>query len=293
MVYNHRREHSESSVTIRDRSKPVPDNAAIPIKTSKHQSWSEHKILETLPQGTKAADAPSMYCQVELEALRRQALEQAVNFEVLCAKDVDAQSRELRALDERCKYLRKTHASFRSGRRNLHEGICNYLRFQPLAGFSHDIFLKQEEALAELDLSIDVLMEKLERAEKRLARVRQKLLEHFAAVLTLPVTAAVSAPDSTRKERGATGTSRDVLGHRDEDTPPCSPKNLHCPVIRPKRKPLRTNNTHHPPTRSNFDQLSPESVHIYFESDVQGLLAEVEEEMDRMATGTGMARKER
>lgn len=46
--------------------------------------------------------------------------------------------------------------------------------------------LKQEEALAELDASIDDWVTKLEQAENRRTRVRQKLLEHVAAAATLP-----------------------------------------------------------------------------------------------------------
>jgi hypothetical protein len=46
--------------------------------------------------------------------------------------------------------------------------------------------LKQEEALAELDASIDDWVAKLEQAENRRTRVRQKLLEHVAAAAMLP-----------------------------------------------------------------------------------------------------------
>lgn len=93
--------------------------------------------------------------------------------------------KELRALDERCEYLRKTHRSLRSGRRNLHERICTYLRSPRVAQFSQESLLKQEEALSELDQSIDDWVSKLEQAENRRTRVRQKLLEHVAAALTL------------------------------------------------------------------------------------------------------------
>jgi len=48
--------------------------------------------------------------------------------------------------------------------------------------------LKQEEALAELDASIDDWVAKLDQAENRRTRVRQKLLEHVAAAVTLPAT---------------------------------------------------------------------------------------------------------
>src|SRR4051812_43533868 len=92
---------------------------------------------------------------------------------------------ELRLLDERTEYLRHTHTSLRSGRRNLHSRICQYLRSPRTAKFSHESILKQEEALAELDTSIDEWTTKLEHAENRRIRVRQKLLEHVAAAVTL------------------------------------------------------------------------------------------------------------
>ena len=46
--------------------------------------------------------------------------------------------------------------------------------------------LKQEEALSELDASIEDWVAKLEQAENRRSRVRQKLLEHIAAATLLP-----------------------------------------------------------------------------------------------------------
>lgn len=94
---------------------------------------------------------------------------------------------ELRNLDERCEYLRRTYHSLRAGRRNLHSRICSYLRSPRMVKFSQESLLKQEEALAELDNSIDDWVNKLEQAENRRTRVRQKLLEHVAAAVTLPV----------------------------------------------------------------------------------------------------------
>lgn len=103
-------------------------------------------------------------------------------------KHTDIQSnQELRNLDERCDYLRRTYHSLRAGRRNLHSRICSYLRSPRMVKFSQESLLKQEEALAELDNSIDDWVNKLEQAENRRTRVRQKLLEHVAAAVILPV----------------------------------------------------------------------------------------------------------
>lgn len=63
--------------------------------------------------------------------------------------------------------------------------MISYLKSPRMAKFSGDSILKQEEALAELDLSIDDWVVKLEHADNRRTRVRQKLLEHVAATLTV------------------------------------------------------------------------------------------------------------
>jgi hypothetical protein len=95
------------------------------------------------------------------------------------------QQQELRALDERCDYLRKTYKSLRAGRQKLHGRMISYLRRGETVIFSRESLLKQEEALAELDNSIDEFISKLELAENRRLRLRQKLLEHVAAALVL------------------------------------------------------------------------------------------------------------
>lgn len=128
---------------------------------------------------------------------------------------------ELRHLDERCEYLRHTYVSLRAGRRNLHTRICQYLRSARTAKFSHEAFLKQEEALAELDTSIDEWVSKLEQAENRRTRVRQKLLEHVAAAVTLgsPPGAVVGVSESLQL---ALGVVRPLTA-ANISTPPRSP----------------------------------------------------------------------
>jgi hypothetical protein len=143
-------------------------------------------VYEQLPSGHHHDDVRYYILSSEVQLLRKQAWGQASRFEVLCSNDVKILSRELRALDERCEYLRKTHRSLRSGRRNLHTRIVSYLRSQSTARFSLESVLKQEEALAELDSSIDDWVSKLEVAENRRTRARQKLLEHVAATLIIP-----------------------------------------------------------------------------------------------------------
>lgn len=62
--------------------------------------------------------------------------------------------------------------------------MITYLKSHTLI-FSKERLLKQQEALIELDASIDDWVSKLERAENRRLRLRQKLLEHVAASMTL------------------------------------------------------------------------------------------------------------
>lgn len=89
-----------------------------------------------------------------------------------------------------------------------------YLRRGETVIFSRESLLKQEEALAELDVSIDEFIQKLEQAENRRLRLRQKLLEHVAAAIVLDP------------------SSRDQIA---EATPPRSPVKMDSPA-RSQRK---------------------------------------------------------
>lgn len=210
---------------------------------------------------------------------------------------------ELRHLDERTEYLRRTYASLRAGRRNLHTRICQYLRSPRTAKFSQDSMLKQEEALAELDASIDDWVTKLEHAENRRTRVRQKLLEHVAAAATLPI-----------------ATGRDSLqaaaaGARTLTTPPRSPTKA-LPALAAVQSPQRaaaqvpSTNAQHPlfeergavglgltatSIKPSAESAAParkgtvrraETIHIYANNDVYALLADVESEFSKMGCAT-------
>lgn len=122
-------------------------------------------------------------------------------------------------MDERAEYLRRTCHSLRAGRRNLHSRICQYLRSPRVAKFNHEPMLKQEEALAELDASIDEWVNKLEQAENRRTRIRQKLLEHVAAAMALPASGVVGASETLQIAMGVTHPSASV----NLSTPPRSP----------------------------------------------------------------------
>ncbi|ESZ91501.1 hypothetical protein SBOR_8111 [Sclerotinia borealis F-4128] len=284
---SHRRGESESCPSIMDRGRPKKHADGSPIKgspiRSTHQKRTqaptseEQLAFEHLPQGVKAAQASSKLSPSEMERIRCQAIGQVCRFEVLNSKDVDALSRELRALDERCLYLRKTHRSLRSGRRNLHDRICTYLRSPRTARFSHDAILKQEEALAELDSSIDDWVSKLDQAENRRTRVRQKLLEHVAAAVFMPVTSSET-------------NGRDVMSMDHTTTPPRSP----IKGISPVREAHREVEVEIPRTMTDAEikrkresrRKAVESIRIYADSDVFALLADVEEEINRMGDHT-------
>ncbi|TGO23530.1 hypothetical protein BPAE_0129g00140 [Botrytis paeoniae] len=279
-----RRGGSESGPSIMDRGRPKKRSDGSPIKASapkplhsKRTPTSEEQLaFEHLPQGVKAAQASSKLTQSEMETLRCQAIGQVCRFEVLNSKDVDALSRELRALDERCLYLRRTHRSLRAGRRNLHDRICTYLRSPRTAKFSHDAILKQEEALSELDSSIDDWVSKLDQAENRRTRVRQKLLEHVAAAVFMPVTTP-----AVKKHNNSVNTI----------TPPRSP----IKGISPVRESHRTVDVMTPQPQLSEAELKEkkesrrkavESIRIYADSDVFALLADVEDEINRMGDPT-------
>lgn len=152
---------------------------------------------------------------------------------------------ELRALDDRCDYLRKTYKSLRAGRQKLHSRMMNYLR-SDVSIFSRESLMKQEEVLVDLDRSIDDWNSKLELAENRRLRVRQKLLEHVAAAVTLAPAAAGPVPSSHL-------------------TPPGSPQKENSP------------------TRAARGDV--ESIQIYADGDVMNLFNSIEKAIGTMCDG--------
>lgn len=161
--------------------------------------------------------------------------------------------------------------------------------------------LKQEEALAELDASIDDWVSKLEQAENRRTRVRQKLLEHVAAAATLAVTSTET-----------TGSSEDLhqaMGVRpnasiETTTPPRSPTRVEISVYAQSPSPSPQRVVARVPsvipeipaeetcTVMGLDNKSPEhqaalarmeSIRIYADSDVYALLADVETEFTKLS----------
>ncbi|KAF9881996.1 hypothetical protein CkaCkLH20_00032 [Colletotrichum karsti] len=304
-LHGHRRGQSESG-SIMDRGRPrkrsdVRNNNGPLLKRScsTRNKSAERKAFEELPTGWKASEAPKHIDQEELAALQMQAFGQASRFEVLKKEDVELLSRELRQLDERTEYLRRTYNSLRAGRRNLHSRICQYLRSPRMAKFSTDSMLKQEEALAELDTSIDDWVNKLEQAENRRTRVRQKLLEHVAAAATLPTPATSTASESLQLAMGVRTTPQVGVGNI--STPPRSPtKNgfsshtSSSPSSSPQRVVAQVPSTivEQPVVEESADgrastfsqrRANVESIRIYADSDVYALFADVENEITKMS----------
>jgi hypothetical protein len=149
-------------------------------------------------------------------------------------------------LDERCDYLRKTYKSLRAGRQKLHSRMISYLKHGETAIFSRESLLKQEEALAELDVSIDEFIAKLEQSENRRLRLRQKLLEHVAAALVLSPT---------------------MRGNTAETTPP--------------RSPVKAENS---PARAERKETA--SIKIYADDHVLNLFSGIEKAIGQMCEQT-------
>ncbi|KAF2130797.1 hypothetical protein P153DRAFT_204996 [Dothidotthia symphoricarpi CBS 119687] len=203
-----------------------------------------------LPQGMRVSEASKRMCDADQKLLHKQACDQSSNFEVLDKRDVASLSRELRALDERCDYLRRTYKSLRAGRQKLHSRMISNLRRGDTVIFSRESLLKQEEALAELDVSIDEFIAKLEQAENRRLRLRQKLLEHVAAAIVLNPTATRGARDNFA-----------------ETTPP--------------RSPVKTE-----PSRTRTDRTQTESIKIYADGHVLDLFSDIEKAIGHMCEQT-------
>ncbi|KAH7026212.1 Up-regulated during septation-domain-containing protein [Microdochium trichocladiopsis] len=301
----HRRNQSDTgSIMERGRPRKRADGTLISGKAHKRSSSrqsrsAERRAFEELPLGWKPSDARHLVDAVELDQLQRQAEDQAVRFDVLRKDDVDRLSQELRRLDERTDYLRRTYTSLRAGRRNLHSRICQYLRSSRGSAFSQEALLKQEEALAELDASIDDWVSKLEHAENRRTRVRQKLLEHVAAAVTL---GPAPRQDARTHEAPRTVHGANVLpmSATDLSTPPRSPNKetflkieaspspspqrvvARVPSVIPEEADSIINCRLSAATIAQNTLERMESIRIYADSDVYELLADVESEFTKL-----------
>ncbi|KAK1780435.1 Up-regulated during septation-domain-containing protein [Copromyces sp. CBS 386.78] len=308
----HKRSQSETG-SIMERGRPrkrseTCGSTILKRSCSKRSKSAERRAFEQLPKGWKASDAVKMLRPSETAALQKQALQQAARFEVLRKEDVDNLSKELRQLDERTDYLRRTYTSLRAGRRNLHARICQYLRSPRTAKFSHESMLKQEEALAELDASIDDWITKLDQAENRRTRVRQKLLEHVAAATTLSTStgSVAGVSESLLCAIGVRSLGSSTNGAGNISTPPRSPAKMSfsphiisaSTISSPPRVAAHVPSTimEHPfyeeEEAANEEQggssRRAETIMVFAGSDVSALLADVENALTQMG-GDGVS----
>ncbi|KAI0833124.1 hypothetical protein F5Y06DRAFT_290202 [Hypoxylon sp. FL0890] len=303
----HRRGNSESG-SVMDRGRPRKRSDGTPIgghkrSASKRSISAERRAFENLPQGWKSTEAAKALDASEIAYLQKQALGQALRFEVLKKDDVESLSKELRHLDERTEYLRRTYTSLRAGRRNLHSRICQYLRSPRVAKFSYESMLKQEETLAELDASIDDWVTKLEHAENRRTRVRQKLLEHVAAAATLSLykdiagtsdilqqAMGVRLPSSDISTPPRSPTKNGTPTQSQSPSPSSSPQRVvaRVPSVIPELPAEELEDTSVTRSRKNSTESTlqrMESIRIYADSDVYALLADVENEFTKLNGG--------
>ena len=77
----------------------------------------------------------------------------------------------------------------------------SYLKRENGIIFTREGLIRQEEALAELDLSLDDWISKIEQAENRRLRIRQKVLEHFCVAMTLGQGCQEQTPPRSPVER--------------------------------------------------------------------------------------------
>lgn len=165
--------------------------------------------------------------------------------------------------------------------------------------------LKQEEALAEFDASIDDWVAKLEQAENRRTRVRQKLLEHVAAATTLAVPSGgvVGVSESLQLAMGI----RPLTGAANISTPPRSPtkpsftSHTQSSSPSPQRVVAQVPSTIlEQPFFEEAAAVNPaadlkesaaatlrraETIRVYADNDVYALLADVERAISKMSAG--------
>ncbi|EPS45038.1 hypothetical protein H072_971 [Dactylellina haptotyla CBS 200.50] len=189
----HRRHASERDV---QRAK-----AGTPTPTAQKRRSTANRIM---PRGMRPVDVVNTLQPPVIASLQSAARKTCEKFAVLSPTEVDSLTAELASLEERCEYLRRTHQSLRSGKKALHMKMLQHLRSDRSGSFSRETLLKQQEALADLDSSIDDWEAKMDRAETRRAQVHRKLLEHVAAALSVdaaPEIARADTPPSTPENR--------------------------------------------------------------------------------------------
>ena len=67
----------------------------------------------------------------------------------------------------------------------MHSRMIAYVELAETSHISRESILRQEEALMQLDSRVDAWIARLKRTETRRTELRQKLMEHITAILTV------------------------------------------------------------------------------------------------------------
>lgn len=215
------------------------------LQGSKHNPGVAGDKYDELPIGYRRSMAMTALPGEELRILQREAEMQAAKFETLHSDDVADLYKELASLGERCTHVRKTVVSLRADRRTVHMRMIAYLHSPSLAAFSREHMIKQESAISELDTSIEGWTTKLEAAGERIHQIKQKLLEHAAAILMLEIPSI---------------DERETFDY--EPTPPLSPEDQEAAF--------------------SVERRDVESIRVYVDNGVASLLQSIEQEIEEL-----------
>lgn len=149
--------------------------------------------------------------------------------------------------------------------------MISYLKSESLI-FSKERLLKQQEALIELDTSIDDWIVKLERAENRRLRLRQKLLEHVAAAMALGPPPSYEYPQAPSYPETQ---HQQPVRIQQTTTPPRSPK---IAAVSPRKANLDIRS----PKPLRLDRKEVESIKIYADNQVLNLFTDIEQAVTKM-----------
>ena len=260
----HQRAESETSIVNRARPMTRGETTLQRHLSRNLKLQDPIKLLtDELPQGMPLGIASHRMAPCEIRRLKQLAELNIRDFKVLNEMEVSNLTRvcdsgtriitvanllkEYRELDERCQYLHIFHASLRKSKCDLYGRMIGILRSPRTATFSREHLIKQEEALLDLDVSINEWLMKLNAAESRRQEVQRRLLEHTAAIMYM------AGPPSPRDEASM-----------NQQTPPRSPQGID---FSPKRRDV-------------------ESIRIYADSGVASLLASIEKEINVLAEVT-------
>ena len=177
--------------------------------------------------------------------------------------------------------------------------MMSFLKRENGAIFTRDGLIRQEEALMELDLSLDDWISKIEQAENRRLRIRQKVLEHFCAAITLEPNGVEAQATAMPTTSGGVGHATRLQGLQrgQEQTPPRSPvdktaspkltssspstqaTNVSSAIPEYEVKPMLGDS---PKIGDPVKRTDVQSIKIYADGNVLDLFSDIEQAIDNM-----------